>query len=74
MNNDEFQIRPYSKRELAMLYSPMSTISAARSKLSAWIHDDPEIYRRLRAAGYTKRQHLLTPRQVQIIVDYLGIP
>lgn len=70
----EFEIRVYGKQELAQLYLPHCSGANARRKLQAWIDGDAEFKATLQAAGYRPGQHLLTPKQVKIIVEYLDPP
>lgn len=65
---------PLSKSQLAHLYSPDLKTSAALNRLSRWIKGDSELTDALHQAGYHPHQRILTSRQVQIILDYLGDP
>lgn len=69
-----FQIRSYSKGELAQLYSPNITATAARKKLVVWIRTYPHLLDNLRSTGYTKLTRTFTPAQVRMIVEALGEP
>ena len=66
--------RPMGKAELAMLYAPELTISAAVKRLMQWIHHNPRLTEALNATGYRTMQKILTARQVAIIFEYLGEP
>lgn len=79
MNNKDYEeplfpIREYSKLELAILYSPRLTTDTAVRKLHRWINLIPALVEELRAVGYRPACRTLTPRQVEIIVRYLGAP
>ena len=59
---DEWPVRPYSKRELAMAYAPeISPVSALNR-------------RELGDTGYRPRQRVFTSLQVELIFRYLGRP
>lgn len=73
--NQAFRIRPYSKRELAMLYFPMTKRpSAAVANLRNLMMGCKELMDELKACRYSSHCRLLTRRQVAVIVDYLGEP
>lgn len=65
---------PESKAQLAALYAPCLSERGALKRLQAWIDFNPRLARALERAGFRKRQKLLTPRQVDIIYQYLGEP
>ena len=64
MNETNFRIRPYSKRELAKLYFP-DTINEESAIANL---------RNLKEAYYKTHNRTFTPRQIGIIVQYLGEP
>lgn len=66
--------KSFGKTELAVLYYPHIQPASARRNLRTWIEDFPELREQLLKAGYRHRGVLLTPVQVQIIVDFLGEP
>ena len=70
-----FRIRPYSKRELATKYFP-DTVQAetAVANLRNLMRRNHEMMDELAAAGYRICDKVFTPRQVAIIVRYLGEP
>ena len=63
-----------TKKELAMAYSPELSIGGAVNRLRQWLHFNKALMEELILAGYREKQHLLTARQVEIIVRYLGEP
>ena len=65
---------PESKAELARLYAPNLSERGALKRLQAWIDFNPRLARALARAGYSRRQKLVTPRQVEIVYRYLGEP
>lgn len=75
MNQPSFRIRPYSKRELAGLYFPDTRNGdSAVANLRNLMKRIPELVSELEAACYKPRDKVFTPRQVGIIVRYLGEP
>lgn len=75
MNELTFRIRPYSKRELAKLYFP-DTVNeeTAVANLRNLMLRNRELLDELQQAHYRTRDKVFTPRQVSIIVSYLGEP
>ncbi len=64
-----------SKSELAQAYFPnTASPETARRNLARWIRTYPELITELEENGYRKRQKLLTPLQVSIILKFLGEP
>ncbi len=70
----EFQIKHYSKKELALLFFPHSTPRTAVKHLMAWIAQCAPLWQRLCSAGYKPSSKGFTPRQVKDIVEHLGEP
>lgn len=68
-----FVIRAYGLQELAQLYFPGNTPQSASAQLKKWMRND-QLHAKLTEAGYHSGQKLLTPRQVEIIVNHLGEP
>lgn len=71
---EEFIIRPYTKKELALRYFPDSTPSTAVNHLMAWVRRCTPLWDALQATGYRPTSKSFTPRQVKSIVEYLGEP
>ena len=69
-----FEIRAYTKAELACLYNPGQTIPCALRTLSRWIAGNSQLTAQLSALEYNHRNRIYTPRQVKAIADYLGEP
>lgn len=69
-----FTLRAYTKAELAMLYNPTQCITVALQTLSRWIKMNPALVEELTQAGYNKYRRAFTPKEVRIIVKYLGEP
>ena len=75
MNDFHFRIRPYSKRELARLYFP-DTVNdeSAVANLRNLIRRVNGLGEELKEAGYKPYDKTFTPKQVGILVHYLGEP
>ncbi len=71
---DNFIIRTYTKKELALMYFPDSNPRTAVNHLMAWIHRCKPLWDELQAAGYYTASKAFTPRQVRAIVEQLGEP
>lgn len=72
---DNFRIKAYSKAELAMLYFPTdSNTHISVNRLMSWINRNTTLLAALYTSGYRKSSKFFTPRQVRLIVDYLGEP
>lgn len=69
-----FAVRCYSKAELATLYNPDQCITVALQILNRWIRSNPHLKDELEAAGYNKFRRSFTPKEVGIVVRYLGEP
>jgi len=63
-----------SKTDLAQAYFPYINPRSARHKLMRVINDDSTLMEKLVNAGYNSEMHLLSPMQVDIIVERLGNP
>lgn len=75
MKTENFEIRPYGRTELAIMYSPDITPEAAWRKLCGWIDHHPRLPLRLRQMGYDpRRQRIFTPAQVAAIAEEIGEP
>ena len=68
------EVKPYTKKELALAYSPMLSMSGALNRLSSWINANDELLSLLKRSGYQSRQRNLTSYQVRLIFEYLGTP
>ena len=72
--NEPFQVRTYSKEELAMLYNPTFCLTNAINTLSSWIRLNKSLQAELAAIGYNRYRHCFTPKEVGVLVKYLGEP
>lgn len=74
-NEKNFEIRAYSKAELALMYSPNSTTHAALQTLRRLISRCKELLRALRRIGYkNSNRRTFTRREVALIVKHIGEP
>jgi len=75
MTTDNFEIRTYGKSELAMLYFPHTeTSTGALSNLSFWIRRNEKLVEALKECGMPPKSKSFTPKEVALIVHYLGPP
>lgn len=70
----DFEVHAMSKCDLAQAYNPDVCPKRATALLRSWIMKCPGLMERLRETGFCDQQKMLTPRQVQLIVDALGEP
>ena len=71
---DNFRIRSYSKKELALRYFPDSTPETAVKHLMALIRRNDMLWDELQEMGYYSKSKTFTPRQVQAIIEWMGAP
>lgn len=71
---DEWPVRPYSKRELAVAYAPDISPVSALNRLAEWMRYNDRLLRELANTGYRSRQRVFTSLQVELIFRYLGRP
>ena len=71
---DIFPLRAYGKAELAQLYFPDADPVVAANRLRRQIERAYGLLQALEPTGYPSRAHFFTPRQVAIIVRFLGEP
>ena len=74
MKMEDFKIRTYTKKELALMFFPESYPRTAVNHLMAWIHLCTPLWEELQMMGYIKTNKSFSPKQVKAIVDYLGEP
>ncbi len=68
MNEKKFEIRAYTKQELAIEYFPHDNVENASRKLREWFRVNP------RLKHLIGRRGPLTPKQVRLIVEEVGDP
>lgn len=64
----------YSKRAIAHLYFPDAKPESAEKHLMVWIKQCKGLMEQLQAEGYKNCNKLFTPRQKELIFEYLGDP
>ena len=72
--DEQFKIRSYGYGELALLYFPNSTKKSASTQLGRWVRQNATLKSLLSQSGFTPGRRILTPRQVEIIVNVIGAP
>lgn len=70
----DIDIMPMSKQELAQMYAPELTPHAAVNRLMSWIKRHPILFSALMQTGYKKTSKVFSPKQVELIIEYLGEP
>lgn len=68
------EARSYTKQELAQLYCPNAGDRSAIRTLNNWIKLNGELRDALCGTHYSKWSKTFTPKQVGIIVHFLGEP
>ena len=71
---EDFKIRMYTKKELALMYFPESMPRTAVNHLMVWIRRCTPLWEELQMMGYSKTSKSFSPKQVKAIVEYLGEP
>lgn len=78
MNNmnetDGFEVRAYSKSELALMYFPTVQQRCAVRMLMRWIKRVPGLTERMQRCGYSRFDKMFSPQQVRMIVAAVGEP
>jgi Domain of unknown function (DUF4248) len=69
-----YKSRVFGISELAGLYFPNATKKSASNQLRRWITKSDLLHQQLQLAGYQKGQKILTPKQVELIFEYFGMP
>lgn len=72
--SEEWPVRPYYKRELAIAYAPDITPASALNRLAKWFKTNRTLSTALQQTGYNPRQQVFTSMQVELIFKYLGKP
>ena len=73
-DENNFQLRAYRKQELALMYFKDEEKSNATRNLRRWIEQCTELLRRLTELDYNKRRKFYTRQEVELIIQYLGMP
>lgn len=69
-----FELRPYLKAELALLYSPHASQQSALKTLYRWINGCPLLVEELKALHYRPHRHTFLKPEVAAIIRHLGEP
>ena len=70
-----FPIRSYMKKELALCYFPdAKNLHSAVNHLMSWINRCEPLRDKLHEQGYQKSAKWFKPKEVKLIVEYLGEP
>jgi len=72
---EDFKIRSYSKKELALMYFPHSNNAhSAVNLFMSRLNRYPDIIQELERMGYRKTDKIFTPRMVAYLFEELGEP
>lgn len=69
-----FKPKSYGVAELACLFLPTLNNRSASNQFRTWIKKNDKLKQALIEAGFQNRQKIYTPKQVNIIIEYLGEP
>ena len=69
-----FKLRSYGYSELAQLYFPHITKKSASVQLRRWLILNKKLNACLDETGFVPGQKLLTPKQVGLVLEFLGEP
>ena len=65
---------PLNKGDLAQMYSPHVCRKSALRLLNSYIHRAKGLLPALEATGYSRSARHFTPRQLELVLEYLGEP
>ena len=68
------KIRSYAKQELACMYFPEATPHTAVNRLTRWIRRCRPLRQQIRDCQLSKHAKFFTPKEVALIIEYLGEP
>ena len=74
MQEEKFKVRAYGYAELALLYFPNSSKVSPTTQFGRWIRQNENLKMQLLELKYKPKKKILTPSQVQVIVDFLREP
>lgn len=74
ITDNPFELRTYTKQELAKLYFPDYPKKTAGRYMARWINESKSLLQKLTRNGYTITSKVLTPKQIRIIVEHIGYP
>ena len=70
----DFEIRAYSKKELALCYFPDLDPRLAVKRLMRWVNRNEELVNELKKTGYKDKYRSINPCHVELIIKFLGEP
>lgn len=68
------KIQALHLKEIAGIYFPNSTPRSANTQIKRWFMYNKALMKALSDAGYVNGQRVFTPKQVQLVFEYLGEP
>ena len=74
ITEEKFKLKSYSKVELSRKYNPHLCDRSAQRALMKWIEHNKELSEKLLSTGFKKMDRLFTPKQVEMIISFLGEP
>lgn len=74
MQEEKFKVRAFGYGELAQLYFPQISKHSATIQFRRWILLNEKLHEELSASGHKRWQKILTPKQVEIIIHFIGEP
>lgn len=69
-----FTVKSYHKADLALMYHPGLSATAAMGKMRRWINRNAELKRKMGEVQVSVLNHTYTPKEVAILVEFLGEP
>lgn len=72
--DEPFRYRSYRKSELARLYFPQVSRTAALQNLRRWIDRCEPVRKGLKELGYDRRRQYYLKCEVEVIVGHFGEP
>ena len=70
----DFEIRAYSKKELALCYFPDLDPKLGVKRLMRWIKRNDKLVIELEKTGYKDKFRWMNASQVELIIEFLGDP
>ena len=74
LEEQPFQLHAYRKCELALMYFPDEDKAGATRCLRRWIVQCTSLNEQLQQEGYNVKRKFYSRREVELIVNYLGLP
>ncbi len=73
-DNEKFELRSYTRTELSRKYNPQFCDRSAQRILIKWIERNKELKEQLITTGFNRMDRIFTPKQVELIISFLGEP